>query len=448
MKISLLVHCFSTTLALRFVLKAGLDAIGDAKMMPNSPRMVEPPGNETPNDLISFQSDPEGRTTRGDTTGPLDREDFTPDEPRGIMSVSTVEASQVSTDMVMPSEDTTTLGPAQGDKKFIRKLINYRDALYPDGKQLDQRLLRAIRTNSPVLFGEDRAVSWFPVQCSVMGINLRMISVLQSSKVATSNAVYKVKDEKTGKVYAYKLFGKAEDYSAEIGFFMVANHPMIVKPVCIQRERKGGKGRAGLLMEFVEGESSQVYAKRSSTTKAQLTKLSAQLLVALKYMHKIGFVHGDLKADNIIVTPSGDLVVIDFGYSVPFPYSKPNRGNPAIKAPELAGLIDAVLDEALDMWAYGAVLATWFYPKYYTAGKKPYSMMRIGHHRNYVFNSVPIKFPTELRAILYLCLSPNTALRRFRNVKTLQFLKGMVFFADIDWEEVETELIAGMGMEN
>jgi serine/threonine protein kinase len=332
-----------------------------------------------------------------------------------------------------------TFTEAVGDRQFIERLTTFRNRLFSESGPLDQQLLTAIKTSSPILFGDDRAVSWFPVECGIMGLDLRVVSTLQEAKNARSNAVYKMRDQSTKKLYVLKHFGKPEDYSAEMGFFMVANHPLFVRPICIQRELKGAK-RPGLVLEYIPGEESNEYARRNTTTVTDLQKLSAHLLVALKYMHRIGFVHGDLKPGNILVKKNGEIVVIDFGYTAPFPYTKPNRGNPSIKAPELSGLVNGILDEALDMWAYGSILATWYSSKYLSPIPKRYAMVHIGHHRNYRFGIVPINYPEDLRAILYLMTSPSPILRRFRNVKTLQMLQSMPFFNSIDWQALEKDL--------
>ena len=45
-----------------------------------------------------------------------------------------------------------------------------------------------------------------------------------------------------------------------------------------------------------------------------LDKISRKLIDTFAYLHSIGIVHGDIKPENIIITPTGPLV-IDFGFS-------------------------------------------------------------------------------------------------------------------------------------
>lgn len=41
--------------------------------------------------------------------------------------------------------------------------------------------------------------------------------------------------------------------------------------------------------------------------------LFAQLLLALGYIHQLGYVHLDIKSANVRVTPNGDLMLMDYG---------------------------------------------------------------------------------------------------------------------------------------
>jgi hypothetical protein len=327
-----------------------------------------------------------------------------------------------------------------GDTEFINRLVKFRQLMYPPGHRLDKLLYKAIAEQSPLIREEERYISWMPIQCHMMNLELRVQRQIVNEG-PDKNAVYIMQDRHTDKKYILKVFQKADGYSSEIGFFMVADHPLIVKPVCIERESRG-KHRPGLVLEYIPGSlSSLEMARRPSTSVKTLKRMAAQLLNVLIYMHRMGFVHADLKPDNILVRPNGDIVLIDFGYTVPLPYEHPSRGNPRIKAPELAKLINGRLDEALDKWAYGGCLAMWFAHKYMEkyVGRtdKKYTMVRIGHKQKYAFKEVPNELPHDLRQILYLMTAPNTIQRRFQNEATLELLKGMSFFKGTDWDELD-----------
>jgi serine/threonine protein kinase len=48
-----------------------------------------------------------------------------------------------------------------------------------------------------------------------------------------------------------------------------------------------------------------------------VTRLAMAVLRALAAFHHAGYTHSDIKPSNIVVSPSGDFVVIDFGSAVP-----------------------------------------------------------------------------------------------------------------------------------
>jgi serine/threonine protein kinase len=50
-------------------------------------------------------------------------------------------------------------------------------------------------------------------------------------------------------------------------------------------------------------------------TEAEERRVVRQLLEGARAMHELGFLHGDLKPDNVLVTGSGDVKICDFGLS-------------------------------------------------------------------------------------------------------------------------------------
>lgn len=249
-------------------------------------------------------------------------------------------------------------------------------------------------------------------------------------------------DTKTRNVYAYKLFGKADDFAAEMNFFTFADHPYIIKPICIMRDPKNDL-RAGMLLEFNDGWSSMEYARSPQTTPHDMVRIAAQLLSALEYVHWLGFVHADLKPDNVLIDRNGNVKMIDFGFALPLPYSKSNRGNPNILAPELALIVPGPIHEAIDWWAYGATLATWNGFKFLDefrrglaqsrSGDDKYVAVRIGKTNGWRFGEPPYAFPADLRQVLYVLTTPNVQERAFNTASNLALLKSLPYFKDVQW---------------
>lgn len=105
-------------------------------------------------------------------------------------------------------------------------------------------------------------------------------------------------------------------------------------------------------------------------TEALISKMFAQLISALEYMHKRHIVHRDIKPDNLMLTEndprSALLEVVDFGLSESC--KKANlaefAGTPVYMAPEIYREIP--YDTKVDMWSAGCILYILFagYPPF------------------------------------------------------------------------------------
>ena len=84
-------------------------------------------------------------------------------------------------------------------------------------------------------------------------------------------------------------------------------HPGVIKVYDLRKH----KGEHYLVMEYVKGESLSVLQTRMRFDYNYLMVVLAPLVEALNYLHRSGVVHSDIKPSNIIVTPSGQIKIID-----------------------------------------------------------------------------------------------------------------------------------------
>jgi beta-lactam-binding protein with PASTA domain/tRNA A-37 threonylcarbamoyl transferase component Bud32 len=68
-----------------------------------------------------------------------------------------------------------------------------------------------------------------------------------------------------------------------------------------------------IVMEYVKGRTLRDHVKAGDLTPEDSITYLAGVLGALQYSHKAGIVHRDIKPANVMITPDGDVKVMDFG---------------------------------------------------------------------------------------------------------------------------------------
>ncbi len=88
------------------------------------------------------------------------------------------------------------------------------------------------------------------------------------------------------------------------------SHPNIVR---VNRYFKSN-GTGYMVMDYEDGESLKAWLKRQPHPEEEILKgIMAPLLDGIEKVHATGFLHRDIKPDNIFVRKRGDPVLIDFG---------------------------------------------------------------------------------------------------------------------------------------
>ena len=141
--------------------------------------------------------------------------------------------------------------------------------------------------------------------------------------------VFKMKDERDGKLYAVKCFtkeqeGRSESYKliAEEFEFASSNYltpiRFLEKELFVDTEQTSETEFPVLLMDWVEGKTLDKYIKENSDEKYILEMLTFQFCKMASWMIFQPFAHGDLKPDNILIKEDGHIVLVDYdGMYVP-----------------------------------------------------------------------------------------------------------------------------------
>ena len=188
------------------------------------------------------------------------------------------------------------------------------------------------------------------------------------------------------------------------------NHPNIIKVL-----KTGSEGDIPfMILEYVESRTLRdlLLSKDFLLTQNALS-LIRQLAAALAYVHDNGYLHLDIKPENILVRPDGRLVLIDFDLAIKirrwFKRISQVPGTPAYVAPET--LTKHVVDERSDIFSFGVTCYEMltFHKPFETARAEQALAAQVDPH---IPPTPPRQYnpqlPSSLEGIVLKCLAKQT----------------------------------------
>jgi eukaryotic-like serine/threonine-protein kinase len=135
--------------------------------------------------------------------------------------------------------------------------------------------------------------------------------------------VHKGRDLRLGRDVAIKMLRTdlARDNTFQMRFRREAqnaaalNHPAIVAVYDTGEERaQSGEVLPYIVMEFVAGRTlKEVLAAEGRIMPRRALEMTADICAALEFSHRHGIIHRDIKPANVMLTPNGQVKVMDFG---------------------------------------------------------------------------------------------------------------------------------------
>lgn len=192
------------------------------------------------------------------------------------------------------------------------------------------------------------------------------------------------------------------------------DHPGIVKVI----EDGELRGTPFMVIEYHESENlRECILHQNPILKEHSLTLVRQLADALSYLHSQGYLHMDLKPENMLIKPSVDLLLIDFDLTIQHKGSRPVKmkvlpGTPTYLAPET--LLHHVVDERSEVFAYGVAAYELL------CSHKPFEANSVTEYKRAVVDPRVKAYPIhehrkdisrKLEEIISKCLSKNPETR-------------------------------------
>ena len=134
--------------------------------------------------------------------------------------------------------------------------------------------------------------------------------------------VFKMQDKSSGKYYALKCFteeqqGRAEAYRQIADELDLLDSPYITSVKYMEKElfvdsQCEEDEFPVLLMDWVDGETMETYIVANYHNQSAMSLLCYRFGKMAAWLRSQSFAHGDVKPDNIIISPDGSLTLVDY----------------------------------------------------------------------------------------------------------------------------------------
>lgn len=220
-----------------------------------------------------------------------------------------------------------------------------------------------------------------------------------------ASQIYAVTDPKTKQLYALKhVVRKTEKDSRfieqlenefNVGKVVVNENLRRIFDYKANRSLLLKVNEAILLMELFDGVPLENSLPRSLPA---LIQVFIETGKALEALHKLGFVHCDLKPSNILINNTGKIKVIDLGQACPVGTAKKRiQGTPDYIAPEQVKCLPVSV--RTDIYNFGATMY------WALAGRKMPTLFTAGKGENAILSDDLIPSPRQLNPLLPETLS-------------------------------------------
>ncbi|KAI1144261.1 hypothetical protein F5Y05DRAFT_364157 [Hypoxylon sp. FL0543] len=184
------------------------------------------------------------------------------------------------------------------------------------------------RSPNPPSHGFDHATHSMGIEGRVLRSDLPNVPLISASELERvddelsdkelSDVPKKVRRVGTGEIYFFKAGLKDHGHLREMGILSEINRDGRFQPPFLTSRLVGlvvwgddDPSLMGVLLDYIEGDT--LSRRMGDASAAQKTKWFYQVEATMRQLHDVGIVWGEAQADNVIINPAGDAVVIDFG---------------------------------------------------------------------------------------------------------------------------------------
>jgi Tol biopolymer transport system component len=279
------------------------------------------------------------------------------------------------------------------------------------------------------------------------GTRIGPYEILSTLGAGGMGEVYRARDTRLNRTVAVKamhdLFAQHPEriarFEREAQLLASLNHPNIAAIHGVEE----AQGATFLVLEFVDGRPLSEMLQAGALPLPEALAIADQIAGALAAAHERGIIHRDLKPGNVMVTPDGQVKLLDFGLGkaiesesgrVADP-STPHAQSPTMTmAATQAGIIlgtagymspeqakGRTADKRSDVWAFGCVLFELVTGKRAFDGEDVTEILAAIVRGEPDWPALPASLPPSVRDLIHRCLVRNRN-ERLADMSVVQFV--------------------------
>jgi serine/threonine protein kinase len=270
-------------------------------------------------------------------------------------------------------------------------------------------------------------------------INITDFEIIELIGKGGFGVVSKVKKKDSNKIFAMKTINKIKiknqkqfQYLISEKKVMLNDNPFLVHlHYSFQTEDK-----LYFVMDYISGGDLATHLTQVFRfSEKEIRFFSAEIVLALDYLHSCGFIYRDLKLENILLDKDGHICLTDFGLSKELreasSTTKTVCGTPTYLAPEI--LMGQPYGNSVDWWSLGIVIYELF------SGENPFEARDLDSVlQNILFKTIfmPSFISPVAQDLIFKLLQKDPKKRLCSGPNGSSEIRDHPFFKDVNWKNL------------
>ncbi|XP_041439853.1 protein kinase C delta type isoform X1 [Xenopus laevis] len=195
---------------------------------------------------------------------------------------------------------------------------------------------------------------------------------------------------------------------------------------------------AFFVLEYAGGGTlHKVMADQGNLSMKNIQFYTAEMVIALQFLHSNGIIHRDLKPENILVDNNGHIKICDFGLAVEGMFGGKKisglTGTPGYRAPEVLSL--EKYDAAVDWWSFGVIMYEM------ATGRQPFAPSLVSAQELFEIKERKLEYPRHMSQEMLDLLPKLLEMKKSKRLGVNGNIRKHSFYARINWSELENRKI-------